>query len=87
MAQEKNFYARAKTSSLDGEAMLKFFKEKHGIQVGESVFSSLRHSLCDVLDNFDLESAHITERFTLKSLLHIYLAHIGCLKPLRISIR
>jgi hypothetical protein len=40
-----------------------------------------------VLEEYQLTDAHISERFALKSLLHIYIAHIGCLKPLKISIR
>jgi hypothetical protein len=67
--------------------MMKYFKEKFGIQISESIFQSIRYSLTEVLSNYDLQTAHITERFTLKSLLHIYLAHIGCMRPLRISIR
>ena len=40
-----------------------------------------------MLKDYDLTTADISERFTLKSLLHVYIAHIGCLRPLKISIR
>lgn len=67
--------------------MIKFFKDKFSISVSESMFSTLRMSLQKVLEEFDMHSSDISERFTLKSLLHIYIAHIGCLRPLKISIR
>lgn len=44
-------------------------------------------SITEVLSDYELNSATISQRFTLKSLLHIYIAHIGCLRPLKISIR
>lgn len=87
VAQEKNFFARAQSKQLDGEAMLKYFKEKYGIQISEGIFKTLRIAMQKVLVDYDLELAHISERFTLKSLLHVYIAHIGCLRPLKISIR
>ena len=67
--------------------MLKFFKEMYGIQISEGIFNSLRLAMLNVLEEYDMHSADITERFTLKALLHIYISHIGCLKPLKISIR
>jgi hypothetical protein len=38
VAQEKNFFARSQSKQLDGPEMLKFFKEKFGIQVSEGIF-------------------------------------------------
>ena len=67
--------------------MLTFFKDKFGIQISESIFRSLRLALQEVLSDYDLHSAVVSERFTLKALLHIYIAHIGCMRPLKISIR
>ena len=67
--------------------MLTFFKDKFGIQISESIFRSLRLALQEVLSNYYYESAVVSERFTLKALLHIYIAHIGCMRPLKISIR
>jgi hypothetical protein len=72
---------------LDGEKMLDYFKHKYGISISESIFKCLRTSLQEVLDEYDYNSAHISQRSTLKSLLHIYIAHIGCLRPLKLSIR
>ena len=66
--------------------MLDFFKHKFGIYISESVFKCLRSSLTDVLDEYNLNSAEISQRYSLKSLLHIYIAHIGCLRPLKISV-
>ena len=67
--------------------MLKFFKEKYGIQVSEGIFRTLRMSMEKVLEEYEISDAEISERFALKSLLHVYIAHIGCLRPLKISIR
>ena len=86
LAQEKNFYARSQSKTLDGPEMLKFFKDKYSIHISESMFKSLRQCLTEVLDNYDLQNAKIADRFTLKSLLHIYIAHIGCLRPLKMTI-
>jgi hypothetical protein len=66
--------------------MLKFFKDKFSIHISESMFRSLRHSLTEVLANYDLANANVADRFTLKALLHIYIAHIGCLRPLKMTI-
>ena len=66
--------------------MLKFFKDKYSIHISESMFKSLRLSLTEVIDNYDLANAKMADRFTLKSLLHIYIAHIGCLRPLKMTI-
>ena len=55
--------------------------------MSEGIFSTLRSCLQKVLESYELNSAHVSERFALKSLLHLYIAHIGCLKPLKISIR
>ena len=96
LAQEKNFFARAQSKQLDGKEMLKFVKDKYSISVSESIFMTLRLSLLKVLEDYEeelskgksyLSTAHVSERFTLKSLLHIYIAHIGCLRPLKVSIR
>ena len=84
IAQERDFIARKQTKQLHGKEMLKFFKEMYGIQVSEGIFSSVRTAIQSVLKDYDMTTAHISERFTLKALLHIYIAHIGCLKPLKI---
>lgn len=34
-----------------------------------------------------MTTCHISEMFSLKALLHLYISHIGCLKPLKIQIR
>ena len=44
-------------------------------------------SMEKVLEEYEISDAEISERFALKSLLHVYIAHIGCLRPLKISIR
>ena len=84
----KGFFARAQGSKqLDGEKMLDYFKSKFGIYVCESIFMNIRKSLQAVLEEYELISASISERSTLKNLLSIYIAHIGCLRPLKIAIR
>jgi len=67
--------------------MLDYFKHKFGIFISESIFKCLRSCLEEVLDDYNYSSAEISQRSSLKSLLHIYIAHIGCLRPLKLSIR
>ena len=87
IAQERDFIARKQTKQMNGKELLKFFKEMYGIQVSEGIFTSLRLAVLNVLKDYDMTTAHISERFTLKALLHIYISHIGCMRPLKISIR
>ena len=84
IAQERDFIARKQTKQLNGKEMLKFFKEMYGIQISEGIFSTVRIALQNVLNEYEMTTAHISERFALKALLHLYISHIGCLKPLKI---
>ena len=84
IAQERNFIARAQNKQLEGKEMLKLFKEKYGISISESIFQNIRVVLQKVLEDYDRDTAHISERFTLKALLHLYISHISCLRPLNI---
>ena len=84
IAQERDFIARKQTKQLGGKELLKFFKESYGIQVSEGIFTAVRLAVQSVLKDYEMTTAHISERFALKALLHLYISHIGCLKPLKI---
>ena len=67
--------------------MLQFAKTAYGISVSESMFRALRRSITELLKDYETHTADPSERHALLNLLHIYIAHIGCLRPLHLAIR
>ena len=86
-AQTMNFFAEKNGSKqLKGESKLLFFKRKWGIYVSLDTFRQLRTALESVLKDLEQESSTM-KRFTLMSLLQIYIAHISCLRTLKIKLK
>ena len=51
------------------------------------MFKALRRSITELLKDYETHTADNSERHALLNLLHIYIAHIGCLRPLHLAIR
>lgn len=68
--------------------MIKYIREKFGIALSESMFKSIRRILLDMLETYSMHDDNNTSvQHALKNMLHIYIAHIGCLRPLHFKLK
>lgn len=86
-AQTMNYFALSNGSKkLNGKDKLPFLKRRFGIYISLNSFVQLRLTLTRVLQDHVEESSNTMQRFTLKSLLHVYIAHLSCLRTLKIKL-
>ena len=88
-AQESNAYARGLQLALSTDLLMeKFFKNSQGVQISQHMFAALREAINLILDEpYCMDSADVSEQLSLLNLLHIYIAHVGCLRPLNLNIQ
>ena len=68
--------------------MMKYVREKFAINLSESMFKSIRRILNEMLESYSMNDDNNTSvQLSLKNMLHIYIAHIGCLRPLHFKLK
>ena len=67
---------------------MKYVREKFAICLSESMFKSIRRILNDMLETYSMnEDNNTSVQLTLKNMLHIYISHLGCLRPLHFKLK